>query len=131
MKIKEYDYRGRADDSIAGFAVEFYKRFWDSLPMYIKLKLMDSYHEINRALGDTIRNRVQILGCRYDVSNELIKQFGEAKADEQAEYNLARKIADELMKTEAISLQKGKHWRLPITEYEVSIPFIMINEAIK
>lgn len=129
MKIKSYDYKGRAEDSIAGFAVEFYKIFWDSLPIEARLKLQNSYHEVNRALGETIKKRVQILGAKYQVSLEMTKQFGEEKADQEALYKLGKILADELLKSEQIAVSKGKDWRLPVTEYEVSIPFIIVNEG--
>jgi len=118
-----YSYRAEAGSQLAAFKVELVNNFWKEAPDIIMQLSDDDHIRINRALGKTVDNMVEILQGRISHDRSLVRHTAPEDMDGQSLSTLSRMMADEILKSSDIAVRKMGDLEGNI-HYEVSVPFI-------
>lgn len=113
---------------VAGFDVRLVDNFWKKLSLRQAEVIKPMYYEVNRSLGDTIKDLTKVFACSYKISRELYRAH-EENSKNMAIERLSRMLADELIKSDRIVVRKtidpfsGDH------EFSVELPIIILEDS--
>lgn len=106
---------------------------WKFLTPYLKEKFDDNgwlYREINKGIIDAIdESGREVLITEYRISNEMLRFIKSSKEmEDYVKHNLATKLADDLLSSDLLVVERLKDPYRCETRYILAVPMFVLKE---